>query len=31
MEPGDLIALYTDGLVEVDSPDERQLFHLGTN
>ncbi|MBW8864104.1 MAG: SpoIIE family protein phosphatase, partial [Verrucomicrobia bacterium] len=26
MEPGDLIALYTDGLVEVDSPDERQLF-----
>jgi len=26
---GDLIALYTDGLVEVDSPDERQLFTYG--
>ena len=26
MEAGDLIALYTDGLVEIDSPDRRQIF-----
>jgi serine phosphatase RsbU (regulator of sigma subunit) len=26
MEPGDLIALYTDGLIEINSPDQQQMF-----
>ena len=26
MEAGDLIALYTDGLIEIDSPDQQQIF-----
>lgn len=26
LEPGDLIALYTDGLIEINSPDDQQFF-----